>query len=194
MSGFWKSKPTTESASTPAANTTTEDPLASLDPSLKALIDEAKPAPLPNLNLPPKFKATAQSTPAPPIPTNESELEDLHAQIEAEKAASLASLASREAQNNAIHEAAWANCAVEELALFNCNRYGSLWERAMGCHEYSKKFHACMRLQKKTLKAMGYGSAGEIGVREGKIKEHADDLYMEYLRDEDEHKKQQNQA
>ncbi|BFZ63101.1 hypothetical protein YB2330_004219 [Saitoella coloradoensis] len=192
MFGFWSSKPTAESASTPTPNTTTEDPLASLDPSLKALIDEAQPAPLPNL--PPKFKAKAQSTPAPPIPTNESELEDLHAQIETEKAASLASLQSRETQNKAIHEAAWANCAVEEFAFINCNRFGTLWERSTGCHEYSKKFDACMRLQKKTLKAMGYATAGQIGVREGKIKGHADDLYMEYLRDEDQHKKQQNQA
>lgn len=86
----------------------------------------------------------------------------------------------------AIGRAAIENCVLEQLAQQECWTSGSLVQLSTMCRAESKAFNRCYNMQARFLKALGYLSAQRSVEEEERIQAHADKLYQNMLKREQE--------
>ncbi|KAL8784723.1 MAG: hypothetical protein Q9213_003820 [Squamulea squamosa] len=81
-----------------------------------------------------------------------------------------------------IGKAALENCALEQAAISDCYRSGSLASKMTMCREENGAFNRCYTMQARFLKALGYLSAHDRPLEiDERIQMHADKLYHRML-------------
>ena len=106
---------------------------------------------------------------------------------------------AREIPRRKLVDAVNENCALEQFALFECQESWAIWKRFTLCQAFQAKYMDCMSAQRVSsvssvlmtqalLRQLGYGKQGNTLEQDEMIKWHADELYQQRLREQEEKK------
>ncbi|KAL8827768.1 MAG: hypothetical protein Q9170_006880 [Blastenia crenularia] len=188
-------------------DSTNNDPLRNLDPSLREFLEKESPVKYQTSPPPPsppqsahsaitKPSLNASTSDTPPVPPESLFQDGRYAHLwknykspgivqntylsDQEKLMDV--LEGYQSRKARIGKAALENCAVEQEAMSECYRSGNWKSKMTMCRTENKAFERCYTMQARFLKALGYLAAYDRPAEaDEKIQMHADTLYHRML-------------